>query len=163
MRQGEIHKFVCKVHYKDLDMYSVMYHPKYFELLDSARNQAFEDFGYPIEEQCQDKVGFTVAGIDDVVFKRPLFMGEICTVYTEVASISARSCKVLHWIKLGDLLEEELDSELKMKNLIFKATYNLVFVSIEDVIEFPLNAENVSRMKSIEFNPKVKSHLHFSC
>lgn len=73
MQLGRIHRHFSKVVYKDLDMYSVLYHPRYFEFSDTARNRAFQDFGYPIEEQMKDKVGFTVAGIENAAFMRPFY------------------------------------------------------------------------------------------
>ena len=76
MRKGIIHKFTTRINYKDLDMYSVVFHPNYLALVDDARNSAFAEFGYPVEEQLKDKVGFTVAEISNLTFKRPLFMGE---------------------------------------------------------------------------------------
>lgn len=162
MYLGKVHKFVAKVQYKDLDMYSVMYHPNYFQFADDARNQAFADFGYPIEEQLKDQVGFTIGSMNDVVFKRPLFMGETVTIFTEVMKISSRSCEVMHWIELGDKsLEISLDGVDKMVNAVFKAVYTLVFVSTAEINEYPLNALNIKRMKTINFNEKVKTCLGF--
>lgn len=161
MQLGKIHRFHSKIAYKDLDMYSVLYHPRYFEFADTARNQAFQDFGYPIEEQLKDKVGFTVAGIHNVAFKRPLFMNEAITIFTEVTSVSLKSCDVLHWINLG---KDELEigtAEMKLQKAIFKAEYKLVFVDISGIVDFPLNASNISGMKAIAFTDKVKSLLLF--
>jgi YbgC/YbaW family acyl-CoA thioester hydrolase len=135
-------------------MYSVVYHPRYFEIADSARNQAFSDFGYPVEEQLKDKVGFTVGSIDEVRYKRPLFMSEEITVSTEVLDVSKKSCRVRHWMNVGS-------GDSNLESAIFSAVFILVFVSIEDINEFPLNAENIRRMKAVEFNLKVKSLLSF--
>lgn len=155
MRLGEIHQYRFKIQYCHLDTYSVVFHPRYLEIADSARNQAFADFGYPVEEQLKDKVGFTVGSIDEVRFKRPLFMAEDIIVSTEVMDVSRKSCRVRHWINVGTNTNE-------FKDAIFSAIYTLVFVSIEDVNEFPLNAENVKKMKAVEFNQKVKTNLAFS-
>lgn len=157
MRSGNTHRHNSKVAYKDLDMYSVLYHPKYFELVDTARNQAFEDFGYPVEEQLKDKVGFTVASIDGVRFKKPIFMGQKISVYTKVTSVQSKSCIVLHWItnEEHESLEDDLESA------IFIATYTLVFVDISLIPDFPLNAQNIKGMRAITFNEKVKSKLNF--
>lgn len=148
-----IHKYTSKIHYRDLDMYSVMYHPRYFELADTARNQAFESLGYPVEEQFKDLVGFTIASIDGATFSRPLFMGEEVTVFTEFRTKTSRSCEVIHWIKLGnaDLTSEDT----KFEGSIFKANYTLVFVSLAAVKGFPLNSINIMEMKAIPFNEKV--------
>lgn len=154
------HKFVTKIHYKDLDMYSVMYHPKYFELADTARNQAFESLGYPVEEQLMDLVGFTIASIDGANFSRPLFMGEVVTVFTEFKTKTARSCEVLHWIKLGDA--DIVSEEEKFEGSVFKASYTLVFVSLSEVKEFPLNSINIKKMKAIPFNEKVTKLIGLS-
>lgn len=158
---GKIHRYTTKICYRDLDMYSVLYHPRYFELADNARNQAFEDFGYPVEEQLRDKVGFTIAAIDNVAFKRPLFMGEEVTIYTEVTDASSKSCKVTHWINLGKEDSELFDGENKFSKAIFKANYTLVFVSIAAIEEYPLNGKNISGMKTQDFNEKVKLRLGF--
>lgn len=157
MYRGKIHSYTTKICYRDLDMYSVLYHPRYFELADAARNQAFEDFGYPIEEQLLDKVGFTVAGIENVSFKRPIFMAEEVTIFTEVIDASKKSCEVMHWINLG---KDPSTGDDKSK-AIFCATYSCVFVSIAEIKEFPLNADNIIGMKAIEFNEKVKTLLGF--
>lgn len=161
MYQGKIHHHVTKVEYRDLDMYSVVYHPKYFEILDSARNQAFQDYGYPVEEQLRDKVGFTVAAIEGVTFSRPMFMGEEISVFTEVTEVSKKSCKVLHWITLGTIPPDFSDPEKKYSSAIFKACYTLVFVSIEAITEYPLNKDNIFGLKTLPFNEKVKSSLGF--
>lgn len=155
MFKGKIHKFATKISYKDLDMYSVVYHPNYLELADTARNQAFEDFGYPIQEQLKDKVGFTVAAISNVLFKRPLFMGEEITVFTEVINASTKSCEVLHRIELKS--SEETSTSLE----VFRASYTLVFISIADIQDFPLNSDNIKAMRSIPFSDKVRSKLGF--
>lgn len=160
MFKDKIHRFHTKVGYKDLDMYSVVYHPKYFEFADTARNQAFQDFGYPVEEQLKDKTGFTIAGMENVSFKRPLFMGEEITVFTEVVEVSTRSCKVLHWISLGSDTHD-IDLANKLVRAIFHATYTLVFVSLEEVGGYPLNGENIKKMKAIPFNGKVKATLGY--
>lgn len=141
--------------------YSVVYHPKYFEILDSARNQAFQDYGYPIEEQLRDKVGFTVAAIEGVTFSRPMFMGEEISIFTEVTEVSKKSCKVVHWITLGALAPDFTDSKKKYSSSIFKAHYTLVFVSIEAIGEYPLNKDNIFGLKALPFNQKVKSRLGF--
>ena len=160
MYKGKIHRFKTKVTYRDLDMYSVAYHPKYFEFADTARNQAFADFGYPVQDQLKDKVGFTVAGMENVSFNRPLFMGEEITVFTEASDFTSKTCKVTHWINVGsgdfDIVEES-----KFSKAAFKATYTLVFVSIGEVGEFPLNAENIKKMKVVEFSDRVKKSLGF--
>lgn len=161
MRLGNTHRFFSKIAYRDLDMYSVLYHPRYLEFADTARNQAFQDFGYPIEEQLKDKVGFTVGGISNVLFKRPLFMGEEITVFTETISVTSKSCEVLHWITLGKDETEILKGEEKFSKAIFQASYKLVFVSIKDISEFPLNGVNIQNMKAISFNEKVKVKLGF--
>lgn len=158
MKKQIVHRFHTKVSYKDLDMYSVTYHPNYFVFADTARNQAFEDFGYPVEEQLRDKVGFTVAGIENVSFKRPLFMGEEITIFTELLEASSKSCKVLHWIFLGHDTEE-IDPDNKLSKSVFFATYTLVFVSLENVNEYPLNGENIKKMRAIPFNGKAISCL----
>ena len=75
MKKNKPHKYSTSIHYKDLDMYSVVYHSNYLVLVDDDRNRAFADCGYPIEDQLSDKVGFTVASITNLNFKRPLFMG----------------------------------------------------------------------------------------
>lgn len=155
MKLGKIHQYQLKIQYCHLDMYSVVFHPRYLEIADSARNQAFADFGYPVEEQLKDKVGFTVGSIDEVRFKRPLFMGEEIVVSTEVLDVSKKSCRVRHWINVGSGTNE-------FKDAIFSAIYTLVFVSIEDINEFPLNADNIKRMKAVEFNQKVKTLLSFA-
>ena len=134
------------IHYRDLDMYSVLYHPKYFELCDNARNQAFKEFGYPIEDQLKDKVGFTVGGITDVVFRRPIFMDEKIFIFTKFSKTSTKSCLVEHWIQSCD------DHEKRATTEIFKAKYNLVFVSIGEVAEYPLNISNIQKMKVVNFN-----------
>lgn len=161
MQLGKVHRHFSNIAYKDLDMYSVLYHPRYLEFADTARNQAFQDFGYPVEEQFKDKVGFTVAGIDNVMFKRPLFMGELITVFTEVTSVTSKSCEVQHWITLGKDESELAKGEDKFINAIFRATYRLVFVSIAEIEEFPLNSKNIKGMKAVAFNEKVKSRLRF--
>jgi YbgC/YbaW family acyl-CoA thioester hydrolase len=153
MKFKDIHEHKANIKYSDLDMYSVLYHPNYLELLDTARNQAFKFYGYPIEEQFADKVGFTVAGINNVEFKRPLFMDENISIFTEVISFTKRSCEVRHWIELDS-------SEKEAKKVIFKAEYSLVFVSIAGVDGFPLNAHNVKGLKAIEFTDKVKTLLN---
>lgn len=158
MYKGKIHRFKTKVSYRDLDMYSVAYHPKYFEFADTARNQAFEDFGYPVQEQLKDKVGFTVAGMENVSFKRPMFMGEEITVFTEATDFTNKTCKVTHWINLGSD-DSEILAENKFAKAIFKATYTLVFVSIDEIKEFPLDAENIKKMKVAEFSDRVKRNL----
>lgn len=157
MYRGKIHSYTTKICYRDLDMYSVLYHPRYFELADCARNQAFEDFGYPIEEQLLEKVGFTVAGIENVSFKRPLFMGEEITIFTEVVDVSKKSCKVAHWICLGS--GSSVDSD--KSKAIFLATYCLVFVSLSGIEEYPLNGTNITGMRAVEFHEKVKLRLGF--
>ncbi len=160
MYKGKIHRFKTKVSYRDLDMYSVAYHPKYFEFADTARNQAFEDFGYPVQAQLRDKVGFTVAGMENVFFKRPLFMGEEITVFTEASDFTSKTCKVTHWINLGSD-DSEIVSESKFSKAVFKATYTLVFVSIDEIEELPLDAENIKKMKVIDFSDRVKMNLGF--
>ncbi|MFP5386038.1 MAG: acyl-CoA thioesterase [Bacteriovoracia bacterium] len=154
MKLGHVHQYKLNIQYCHLDMYSVVYHPRYLEIADSARNQAFSDFGYPVEEQLKDKVGFTVGSIDEVRYKRPLFMSEEITVSTEVLDVSKKSCRVRHWINVGS-------GASNLESAIFSADYTLVFVSIEDINEFPLNTENIKRMKAVEFNQKVKKHLSF--
>ena len=155
MKLGEIHNFLTKITYKDLDMYSILYHPRYFEILDTARNQSFQDYGYPIEEQLKDKVGFTVASIDNVQFRRPLFMAEDISVFTEVKSVHSKSCSVQQKISIGKTYDQN-------HNSVFEATFSLVFVDISKINEFPLNAENISRMRAIPFTEKVKSKLNFN-
>jgi acyl-CoA thioesterase FadM len=130
-----------------------MYHPKYFELADTARNHAFESLGYPVEEQLKDLVGFTIASIDGATFSRPLFMGEEVTVFTEFRYKTARSCEVIHWIKLGNT--EITDTEARFEGNVFKANYTLVFVSLAEVNEFPLNSINIKKMKAIPFNERA--------
>ena len=130
------------IHYRDLDMYSVLYHPKYFELCDNARNQAFKEFGYPIEDQLKDKVGFTVGGITDVVFRRPIFMDEKIFIFTKF------STDVLH----GQTYTILKKKKKRATTEIFKAKYNLVFVSIGEVAEYPLNISNIQKMKVVNFN-----------
>lgn len=154
MKLGEVHKYQLKIQYSHLDMYSVVFHPRYFEITDSARNQAFADHGYPVEEQLKDKVGFTVGSIDEVRFKRPLFMSEEIVVSTEVIDISKKSCRVRHWINLSS-------GQSKLEDSIFSAIYTLVFISIDEVNEYPLNAVNIKKMKAIEFNQKVNNLLGF--
>jgi YbgC/YbaW family acyl-CoA thioester hydrolase len=139
-------------------MYSVAYHPKYFEFSDTARNQAFEDFGYPVQDQLKDKVGFTVAGMENVSFKRPLFMGEEITVFTEASDFTSKTCKVTHWINVGSD-DSDIVEESKFSKAAFMATYTLVFVCIGEVGEFPLNAENIKKMKVVEFSEKVRRSL----
>lgn len=158
MRKGKIHRFKTKVLYRDLDMYSVAYHPKYFEFADTARNQAFEDFGYPVQDQLKDKVGFTVAGMENISFKRPLFMGEEITVFTEASDFTSKTCKVTHWINLG-IDDSEISDENKFSKAVFKATYTLVFVSIDEIKDYPLNAGNIKKMKVVEFGERVKLAL----
>jgi YbgC/YbaW family acyl-CoA thioester hydrolase len=158
MYKGKIHRFNTKVSYRDLDMYSVAYHPKYFEFADTARNQAFADFGYPVQDQLKDKVGFTVAGMENVSFKRPLFMGEEIDVFTEASDFTNKTCKVTHWINVGND-DSEIIEESKFSKAVFKATYTLVFVSIDEIGEFPLNAENIKRLKVVEFSEKVRRSL----
>ena len=153
MKFSEIHKFTTWVRYSDLDMYSVVYHPNYLILLDSARNQSFKDFGYPVEEQFKDKVGFTIAGIKNIEFKRPLFMDEKIDIFTEVISFSKRSCEVKHWIQLNQPDGAGI--------IVFNAHYNLVFVTISEIEDFPLDAQNVKGLKSLEFTAKVRSRLNF--
>ena len=162
MKRGQIHRHFSSITYKDLDMYSVLYHPRYFEFADTARNQAFKDFGYPIEEQLKDKVGFTVASINNVAFKRPLFMSEVITIFTEVTSVSIRSCEVLHWINLGEDHSEATTDSIKFVKAIFKAEYDLVFVDISGIPDFPLNCHNINQMKTVPFNEKVKKNLLYS-
>lgn len=159
MFKGKIHRYYAKIQYKDLDMYSVTYHPRYFEFADSGRNQAFADFGYSVEEQLKDRVGFTIAGMQEVAFNRPLFMGEEITVFTEVIEVGRKSCKVNHWITLG-YDKSDIDKDNKFGAAIFKATYSLVFVSIAQV-SLPLNRENIKDMKAIEFSDRVKTQLGF--
>lgn len=159
MHKGKVHCYTSKIHYKDLDMYSVMYHPRYFELADSARNQAFKDNGYSIEEQLGDKVGFTVAGIDEVTFKRPLFMGEDVSIFSEVIEVSSRSCMIRHWMSLSDELLNIEDPRSELVNAVFIATYTLVFVSIDEIGEYPLNGSNIKRMKVVSLNDKAKKTL----
>lgn len=161
MQLGKTHRYFSKIAYRDLDMYSVLYHPRYFEFADTARNQAFQDFGYPIEEQLKDKVGFTVGGINNVLFKRPIFMAEEITVFTETVSVTPKSCEVLHWITLGKDETEIATGDEKLSKAIFQATFKLVFVSMEDISEFPLNGKNIKNLKAISFNEKVKSKLRF--
>jgi YbgC/YbaW family acyl-CoA thioester hydrolase len=151
MRKSNPHKYFTSVHYKDLDMYSVVYHPNYLVLVDDARNRAFADYGYPIEDQLSDKVGFTVAGITNLSFKRPLFMGESIDIYTELISTSNRSCEVLHTIRLSNSSEADPD--------VFSANFQLVFVSISDIEQFPLNSSNIKKMKVIPFNDRAKTAL----
>jgi YbgC/YbaW family acyl-CoA thioester hydrolase len=138
--------FSFKIHYKDMDMYSVLYHPKYFEICDSARNEAFKEFGYPVEKQLSDKVGFTVGGITDVQFKRPIFISESLYVFTRLQILSPKNCLAEHWIQENPNYDDQL------MGAIFKAKFNLVFVSIEEVIGYPLNNKNIEDMKVIPFN-----------
>lgn len=153
MTMKKIHKYNSKIQYRDLDMYSVMYHPRYFELADTARNQAFESLGYPVEEQFKDLVGFTIASIDGATFSRPLFMGEEVTVFTEFRTKTSRSCEVTHWIKLGNA--DITSEEDKFGGSVFKANYILVFVSLAAVKGLPLNSMNIRDMKAIPFNEKA--------
>jgi YbgC/YbaW family acyl-CoA thioester hydrolase len=149
---GQTHIWQYKIRYSDLDMYSVLYHPNYFKICDSARNQAFEDYGYPVEEQLLDKVGFTIGSIKDVRFLRPIFMAEEIIVTTETIDVGRKSCRVKHAFSLLSKRDE----------IIFAAEYNLVFVSLNNIGEFPLNANNFNRLQTMEFTPKAKGKLNFS-
>jgi acyl-CoA thioesterase FadM len=108
--------------------------------------------------QFKIKVGFTVAGMENVSFKRPLFMGEEITVFTEASEFTSKTCKVIHWINVGSD-DSEITKENKFSKAAFKATYTLVFVSIDEIEEFPLNAENIKKMKVVEFSERVKRGL----
>lgn len=105
-------------------------------------------------------MGFTVAGIENAAFMRPLFMGETITVFTEVASVSSKSCIVWHWINLGKDESDILTEDEKFSKAVY-AQLKLVFVDISEISEFPLNAQNIRGMKAIPFNEKVKSRLSF--
>ena len=147
MTGEKTHKYTTKIKYKHLDMYSVLYHPRYFELLDDARNQFFEDIGVPIEKQFQDQIGFTVAAIENADFLRPIFMAENITVTTEVINISKKSMKVKH----GILINNEP---------VFSADYSLVLVSIQGIDRLPLSLENSSKLRTVEIDNQTKEKLN---
>ena len=142
-----IHFHKKKIRYKDLDMYSVLYHPNYFKLLDDARNEFFESIGYPIETQFKNKVGFTVAAINDVTFKRPLFMAEEVMVSTEVNKISQKSLELSHKIV-----------DAPNNSLVFEATLSLVFVNIEGIL-LPLTKDSISNMRTQNIPEDIKKKL----
>ncbi len=159
MKKNEIHHYKTKVRYDDLDMYSVAYHANYFKFLDQARNQAFEELGYPIEEQLKDKVGFTVGAINKAIFSRPLFMAEEISVFSEVIETSSKACKVRQVI--APAAQEAIKSLDEIKDIIFDSELRLVFVSFKEAGELPLDLKSVGKIQAIAFNEKAKSSLNF--
>lgn len=162
MKFSKLHKYNDQVRYNHLDMYTVAYHPNYFIFLDKARNQAFKDFGYSVEDQLKDKVGFTVASMDNISFRRPLFMNEEITIYTKCFEKGDKSCKVKNYITLTkDYSDDEIENLNSDPRVIFSATLNLVFVSIKDIPSWPLNSQNIKDLKTVIFSDKIKKSFDF--
>ena len=160
MRLNQIHKYNYQVGYDNIDMYSVMYHPEYLKVCDKARNKAFEDYGYPVEQQLKDKVGFTIGGIN-CRYSSPILMGEKLSVFTKCVEANKNRCKVFHYITLETDDHVDIGDEASKKKILFSAEYTLVLVSIDKISEFPLSRQNVKSLEVREFSEQIKDALKY--
>ena len=161
MKKDIVHRFDTKIRYNDLDMFTVTYHPNYLVLCDKARNQAFEDFGYPIQDQLKDKVGFTVGSIDKCRFNRPLFMGEEVSVFTKLLEHTSKTLKVRQLICPKGVNDNESNTDVDIyEHIAFSLDITLVFVTIESIKSMPLSLNNASGIRAVDFSAKALETLN---
>ena len=75
------------VYFSDVDMGGVLYHARYFDYCDRARQGALAELGFSFRDMLSMNVGIAVAGAK-VSFKRPVYFGDEVLIRSRLKEMS---------------------------------------------------------------------------
>ena len=83
----KIYEYTQPVHFSDVDMGGVLYHARYFDYCDRARQSALEELGFAFKDMLSMNLGIALASAK-IAFKRPVYFGDAVLIRSKVKEVT---------------------------------------------------------------------------
>ena len=90
---GRTHYFADKVHFPDIDFGGGLYHARYFDYFDKARQAFLDDLGFSFADLMLQGATFVLVEAN-IKYRSPATLGNTLHIYTRVVGKSSRSLTV---------------------------------------------------------------------
>jgi len=100
------HSIKIKVYYEDTDAGGVVYYANYLGFMERARTEFLAEYGIDVAELHNQGLFFVVVHVD-ITYKKPVRLGEIVDVTTEVTELKRASMTIRNCICKDDFVRVE--------------------------------------------------------
>lgn len=139
-----VHHYSQIVHFSDVDVGGVLYHPRYLDYLDRARLSALKDNGLSYGEFIQLGYALVVAEVQ-IKYLRPAFFEENLHIYSSISEVKDRIL-IVNQVISKQVLKTEIQNIDEIENQVTNARITLVCINLKD-------------KKSCKFPEKIFSSL----
>ncbi|MEJ2182088.1 MAG: YbgC/FadM family acyl-CoA thioesterase [Nitrospirota bacterium] len=97
------HSIRVKIYYEDTDAGGVVYYANYLRYMERARMDFFEERGVDVLGAHGEGLSYVVTRVD-IRYRRPVRLGEVLQVSTEVAELGRATMTLRHLVRRDDTL-----------------------------------------------------------